>query len=281
MDAGQTGEYLDLLQRYGKFFADIYLHPVIFFILVAIIICVYIVRYIAFVHSYQKIATEKGVLKEYKIYIAAHMSIQLLICFLISYFVIKFANALIDSYIINWILAPTVGLIVSIVVDYKVITPLENKSGFFKNPIIDKKDDEKTDKSSESSKSINNITINVGSKETTTTKEKEVKVEPMKTETEIEIKESNDDIIRSLIHMQEEQSRQLKNLCDVVDAIKDDIVTNRRFELYDAMMTCILRGSATPDEFDRISEKMKTYTALKGNHIQDIYEKKFMNLPIK
>lgn len=281
MDAGQTGEYLDLLQRYGKFFADIYLHPVIFFILVAIIICVYIVRYIAFVHSYQKLATEKGVLKEYKIYIAAHMSIQLLICFLISYFVIKFANALIDSYIINWILAPTIGLIVSIVVDYKVITPLENKSGFFKNPIIDKKDDEKTDNSSESSKSINNITINVGSKETTTTKEKEVKVEPMKTETAIEIKESNDDIIRSLIHMQEEQSKQLKNLCDVVDAIREDIVTNRRFELHDAMMECIKRGYATTDEFDKISEKMKTYTALKGNHIQSLYETKFLPLPIK
>lgn len=281
MSADQTSEYLDLLQRYGKFFADIYLHPVIFFILVAIIITVYIVRYVAFVHEYKKVAIEKGVLKEYKIYIAAHMSLQLLICFLIAYFVIKFANALIDSYIINWILAPTIGLFVSIIFDYKVITPLENKSGFFKNPLVDKKDDEKTDNSSESSKSINNITINVGSKETTTTKEKEVKIEPMKTETEIEIKESNDDIIRSLINIQEQQSKQLKELYELVDAIREDIVTNRRFELHDAMMDCIVKGYATKDEYDRISEKMKSYGNLHGNHIQDLYEKKFQPLPIK
>lgn len=278
MNAGETGEYLELLQRYGKFFADIYLHPVIFFILVTIIIAVYVIRYIMFVKEYKQEATEKGVLKEYKIYVAAHMGMQILICFLIAYFVIKFCNALIDNYIINWILAPTIGLIVSIIFDFKVLVPLEDKSGFFPNPLSKKKkDDKKEENETESNSSVNNITINVGSRETT--KEKEADVEPMNNE--ITITESNEDIIRSLIHMQEEQNKQLQTLYDLVDAIRDDIVTNRRFELHDSMMKCIKRGYATADEYDRISEKMKTYGALHGNHIQSLYQNRFLTLPIK
>lgn len=281
MGADETDKYLELLQRYGKFFADIYLHPVIFFVLVTIIISVYVIRYAIFVNEYKKEASEKGVLKEFRLYVAAHMSIQLLTCFFVSYFVIKFANALIDSYIINWILAPSLGLLLGIILDFKVLVPLENKSGFFTNPLLKNKKDDENDKKeiSESSKSINNITINVGSKTTTTT-EKEAKLEPM--DNGIEIIESNDDIIRTLINVQEEQGRQLQVLMGVIDAMRENIVTNMRFELHDSMMECIIRGYVTTEEYDRISEKMKNYLALKGNHgLTDLYEKKFIVLPIK
>lgn len=282
MNAEEISKYLDIAKNYGKFFADIYFHPVIFFVLVLIIISVYVIRYCVFIFENKTEAINKGVYKEYKLYIMAHMSLQLLICFLCSYVVIKFSNALIDSYIINWILAPTVGLFAGIIIDMKVIIPLENKTDTFTNPIVDKKDEKKKGNNNESANSINNITINVGSKEKSKDKsnDKEAEIESM--DNTINIKETNDDIIRTLVNIQEEQGKQLQDLASVIDAMRENIVTNMRFELHDCMMESVLRGYVTPEEYDRISSKMVNYKSLGGNHgIDNLYNEKFKNLPIR
>lgn len=99
---------------------------------------------------------------------------------------------------------------------------------------------------------------------------------------EIAIREEKDDIIKSIITMQEQQAMALNQMASMVDAIRENIVTNMRFELHDAMMECIIRGSATPTEYERITEKMRNYEAMKGNHgIADLYNNKFKLLPIK
>lgn len=98
---------------------------------------------------------------------------------------------------------------------------------------------------------------------------------------EIAIKEEKDDIIRSIINMQEQQAMALNQMASMVDAIRENIVTNMQFELEDAMMECIVRNSVTPTEYKRISQKMKNYTALDGNHIQDLYNERFKLLPIR
>ena len=98
----------------------------------------------------------------------------------------------------------------------------------------------------------------------------------------ISINESKDEIIKSLVDMQEQQAMTLTQLSTVIDAMRVNIVTNMRFELHDAMMQCIARGYATPTEYDRIREKMQNYKNLNGNHgLTELYEERFIPLQIK
>lgn len=98
----------------------------------------------------------------------------------------------------------------------------------------------------------------------------------------ISINESKDEIIKSLVDMQEQQAMALTQLSTVIDAMRENIVTNMRFELHDAMMECITRGCVTPTEYDRIREKMHNYRNLNGNHgLCELYEERFKTLPIR
>lgn len=99
---------------------------------------------------------------------------------------------------------------------------------------------------------------------------------------EIRIQESQEDIIRTLIDVQEAHGIELKKQSEILDALQMAFMTNLRFELHDAMYNCILKGFATPDEYDLITSKMEVYNALKGNHgIQELYNNQFKQLPIK
>lgn len=293
--------YVEISKEYGKFLADIYVHPVIFFILVGILLCVYAVRFIIIVRKDKPVSIKIGCEKEYVQYVFAHMLTQLLICFSISYFCIKLTYAMIDSYIINWIISPIIGWFSSIIIDGNIIVKIENQTGVFKNPLNNKT---KTEIKKDDINTQNNITINVGSSSNikninrdtaknileNTTKYNE-KNEDAKDKTErqtndkmnetIVINETTEDMIKSLIDVQVKQSDQIHALSQVVDAIRESIMNDKKVLLKRLMYNALERGYTIPQEDERINLEYTSYKGLNGNgYIKELYEDRYLKLPM-
>lgn len=273
--------YLDVAQQWGQFFANIYVHPIIFVTCVSILAGIFLFRYFLIVSYDEEKAKQMNVLKQYKQYVAGHMLLQLLIAFFFAYIVIKFTRALIDSYIINCIISEVIGLTASILIDSKFIVPAEEKHGLFNNPLCPAGSSKNEDSAETGTVSGNSNTININIGHNSAKEEIIDGQAPLFEEDAIEmeqlvtIDERPDAMMKSIIDMQEKQAKMIEDLSVSVIGIRDTMMTNLRFELHDDMMNDIIQGYTTQDNYDRISTKYHDYRiSLKGNHgIEKLFEK--------
>lgn len=99
----------------------------------------------------------------------------------------------------------------------------------------------------------------------------------------MEIKETTENMMKSIIDVQENHREQINELKNTIDGIRATMMTFLRFELKNEMNRCILKGYRTPWETEEIEAKYHDYTEhLSGNHgITRIFEDDFMALPVK
>ncbi len=116
------------IDYYGDKFDKIFVDFKIFIFLVLILVLVFVIRFFVLINI-EKGKKKNKIEKSTILYILSHTTLELLFAFLISYILIKLTNANPESYIINYIAAPSVGVILAIYLDnkkrlinYKIIT---------------------------------------------------------------------------------------------------------------------------------------------------------------
>lgn len=281
----------DIIDEYSDMIDKQYVEPIIFIEFTIILLFVAVIRFfISYnyeISKTKKHKTEKD--KKYiKLYIFGHSFIELIISYVICYTIIKLTHANPSSYILNMIIAPAVGFILAIIIDNKLIIPLQKSSGF--ESIFNSKKSE--DKKSNDSGEIN-ITINNGQPENNSdlpvldNNQSDEYLDKDLADSE-EFNETIIDTINNIKHEQLVQSKKidentirLENAIECLNILKESEMINKKIELKKMIYSCLNQGYATPEQNDRITQFYHSYVSLDGNHeVESLYNNHYLKLPI-
>ena len=194
------------IDYYGDKFDKIFVDFKIFIFLVLILVLVFVIRFFVLINI-EKGKKKNKIEKSTILYILSHTTLELLFAFLISYILIKLTNANPESYIINYIAAPSVGVILAIYLDNKILMPTEYDNGI--GSIIKRKKSKKEKQNSSSSN--NTININIGDtdddKSINISGDKDSKSEVLK-ESDIEEEDFELKVVNVVNNIMEEQLKQ-------------------------------------------------------------------------
>lgn len=292
-------ETVNILNYYFDMFDQTYVKPIIFIEFTTILILVFLIRYFM-LYTIEKNKNKKkyiGDLKSISLYIIGHCAIELLISFFICYCLIKLTHANTHSYIINMIAAPSLGIIIAIYLDNRILIPIENATGLgnvFIKLNNKKKSDDKSD--GNSGNSASNVTINIG------TQQEETKILDMRilkpssisdllSDDITDDEDFNSKIINAVNDIKKEQSMQieiinnntakLENTISDLAILKESEMINKKIELKKMIYACLNKGYATPEENDKITMYYYSYTSLGGNHeVESLYKNHYLKLSV-
>lgn len=277
------------IDYYGDKFDKIFVDFKIFIFLVIILILVFVVRFFVLINI-EKEKRKNKIEKSTILYILSHTSLELLFAFLISYILIKLTNANPESYIINYIAAPSVGVILAIYLDNKILMPTEYDNDI--GSIIKKK---KSKKEQNSSSNNNTININIGDnndddKSVNIFRDKDSKSEVLK-ESDIEEEDFELKVVNVVNNIMEEQLKQsniisentvkLESTIESLNILKESEMINKKIELKKLIYDCLNQGYATPEQNDRITSFYYAYRILGGNHeVESLYKEHYLKLEV-
>lgn len=292
-------ETVNILEYYFNIFDQTYINPIIFIEFTIILILVFSIRYLILYHIEKNKNKKKyiGDLKSISLYIIGHCDIELLAAFFICYCLIKLTHANPQSYIINMIAAPSLGVIIAIYLDNRILIPIENATGLgnvFIKLNNKKKSDDKSD--GNSGNSASNVTINIG------TQQEETKIPDMRilkpssisdllSDDIADDEDFNSKIINAVNDIKKEQSMQieiinnntakLENTISDLAILKESEMINKKIELKKMIYNCLNKGYATPEENDKITMYYYSYTSLGGNHeVESLYKNHYLKLSV-
>jgi len=288
----------EIIDKYANKAGNTYLSPVIFLVLVVIILIFYFARYRAICKiDSDDVNDDPELEKRYHMYTLFHCGLEALMCLIVSYFIIEITDANIKSYIINWVIAPAIGIFVSIYCDNKILMPFEDLHGG--NPLNDKdhhKDDDK--KSPKKSDDKISIIINPSSQQqtvsTSTESEKgtlpstavgsplpnqmEQSISDTKAACKKIFTEHEDVIIKRIEDLETSVANQTKD----IDDIKEYIITDRKSRLTRVIYAALEQGYVKPKENAAILELYHKYTRLVGEdqEIETLFKDQYLKLNV-
>ena len=291
-------ETVNIFKYYFDMFDQTYVKPIIFIEFTTILILVFLIRYLM-LYTIEKNKNKKksiGVLKNISLYIIGHCAIELLVSFFICYCLIKLTHANPQSYIINMIAAPSLGVIISIYLDNRILIPIENATGLG-NVFIKLNNKKKSnDKSGgNSGNSTSNVTINIGTQQETKIPDMKIlkpsSVSDLLSDDIADDEDFNSKIIDAVNEIKKEQSMQieiinnntakLENTISDLAILKESEMINKKIELKKMIYACLNKGYATPEENDKITMYYHSYTSLGGNHeVESLYKNHYLKLPV-
>ena len=258
--------------------------------IVVLLIC-FAIRFKIYYDSADLDKDNKELCKRYRHYIFNHICICFVFAFIISFLGIIIVNSSINI-VWNFLVAPLLGFLVSIIFENEVLTKFEEKYTILDNPLHENKDSEggydnkKEKQSATIGNDTNNININInnGTDNDIDTDEKFV----LKSDDTLSDEEKIEATFNRLIDCQKEQSVllekhtvELENQSQTLNDLQALMKNMIRFELEDMIYSCLNKGYATPAEDKRIRIKYKDYRANKGNgDIEELYEKRYIKLKI-
>ena len=289
--SGSFTEIDNILRNYISQIGAVKYNTVIGISNIVILLICFAIRFKIYYDSADLDKDNKELCKRYRHYIFNHICICFVFAFIISFLGIIIVNSSINI-VWNFLVAPLLGFLVSIIFENEVLTKFEEKYTILDNPLHENKDSEggDDDKKEKQSATIgndtNNININInnGTDNDIDTDEKFV----LKSDDTLSDEEKIEATFNRLIDCQKEQSvllekhtveleNQSRTLNDLQALMKNMI----RFELEDMIYSCLNKGYATPAEDKRIRIKYKDYRANKGNgDIEELYEKRYIKLKI-
>ena len=289
--SGSFTEIDNILRNYISQIGAVKYNTVIGISNIVILLICFAIRFKIYYDSADLDKDNKELCKRYRHYIFNHICICFVFAFIISFLGIIIINSSINI-VWNFLVAPLLGFLVSIIFENEVLTKFEEKYTILDNPLHENKDSEggDDDKKEKQSATIgndtNNININInnGTDNDIDTDEKFV----LKSDDTLSDEEKIEATFNRLIDCQKEQSvllekhtveleNQSRTLNDLQALMKNMI----RFELEDMIYSCLNKGYATPAEDKRIRIKYKDYRANKGNgDIEELYEKRYIKLKI-
>ena len=281
----------DIIDKYSDMIDKQYVDPILFIEFTIVLLSVSIINFLI-LYNYEiskskKVKTERE--KKYiMLYVLGHTFLELIISYIICYSIIKLTHANPSSYILNMIIAPAVGFISAIIIDNKLIIPLQKSSGF--GTIFNSKKSD--DKKSSDSKEIN-ITINNGQTENNSNlpvldnNQSDEYLDKDLADSE-EFNETIIDTINNIKHEQSVQSKKidentirLENAIECLNILKESEMINKKIELKKMIYACLNQGYATPEQNDRITQFYHSYISLGGNHeVESLYNNHYLKLPI-
>ena len=292
-------ETVNILEYYFDKFDHTYVKPIIFIEFTTILILVFFIRYLI-LNSIEKNKNKKkstNDLKNINLYIISHCAIELLAAFFICYCLIALTHANPQSYITNMIAAPSLGFIIAVYLDNRILIPIENATGLgnvFIKLNNKKKSDDKSD--GNGSNSTSNVTINIG------TQQEETKIPDMRilkpsaisdllSDDIADDEDFNSKIIDAINEIKKEQSMQieiinnntvkLENTISDLAVLKESEMINKKIELKKMIYDCLNKGYATPEENDKITMYYHSYASLGGNHeVESLYKNHYLKLPV-
>lgn len=277
------------IDYYGDKFDKIFVDFKIFIFLVLILVLVFVIRFFVLINI-EKGKKKNKIEKSTILYILSHTTLELLFAFLISYILIKLTNANPESYIINYIAAPSVGVILAIYLDNKILMPTEYDNGI--GSIIKRKKSKKEQQNSSSNN--NTININIGDndddKSINISGDKDSKSEVLK-ESDIEEEDFELKVVNVVNNIMEEQLKQsdiitentvkLENTIESLNILKESEMINKKIELKKLIYDCLNQEYATPEQNDRITSFYYAYRRLGGNHeVESLYNDHYIKLPV-
>lgn len=287
----EINQIAQLLEQYGSMFDQNYIYPFVFYILVIIIIFVFSVRYFAIVTVGSNNVDENDPvrMRKFKAYTAFHCVLEAIVCFIVSFIIIEFTNANPESYIINWVLGPSVGMFVAIYFDNKVIMPFEEKNG--QVPYISElksKNQSDTQPKDDDSQHLINININ-GTGVSTNDDDNN---DSPKNNTDC------DDIKRIFIeaidHLNEAHEADVKRIealeesntinAIVIDAIRESILEEKKVRLKKMLYACLEQGYVKPKQNEVVLKYYHLYRSLSNgeydNEIESIYRDRYTKMEV-
>jgi hypothetical protein len=287
----EINQIAQLLEQYGSMFDQNYIYPFVFYILVIIIIFVFSVRYFAIVTVGSNNVDENDPvrMRKFKAYTAFHCVLEAIVCFIVSFIIIEFTNANPESYIINWVLGPSVGMFVAIYFDNKVIMPFEEKNG--QVPYISElksKNQSDTPPKDDDSQHLINININ-GTGVSTNDDDNN---DSPKNNTDC------DDIKRIFIeaidHLNEAHEADVKRIealeesntinAIVIDAIRESILEEKKVRLKKMLYACLEQGYVKPKQNEVVLKYYHLYRSLSngeyGHEIESIYRDRYTKMGV-
>ena len=291
-------ETVNILDYYFGIFDQTYVKPIIFIEFTTILILVFLIRYFM-LYTIEKNKNKKkyiGDLKSISLYIIGHCAIELLVSFFICYCLIKLTHANPQSYIINMIAAPSLGVIIAIYLDNRILIPIENATGLG-NVFIKLNNKKKSDDKSggNSGNSTSNVTINIGTQQETKIPDmtilKPSSVSDLLSDDIADDEDFNSKIINAVNEIKKEQAMQieiinnntakLESTISDLAVLKESEMINKKIELKKMIYACLNKGYATPEENDKITMYYYSYTSLGGNHeVESLYKNHYLKLPV-
>lgn len=289
--SGSFTEIDNILRNYISQIGAVKYNTVIGISNIVILLICFAIRFKIYYDSADLDKDNKELCKRYRHYIFNHICICFVFAFIISFLGIIIINSSINI-VWNFLVAPLLGFLVSIIFENEVLTKFEEKYTILDNPLHENKDSEggDDDKKEKQSATIgndtNNININInnGTDNDIDTDEKFV----LKSDDTLSDEEKIEATFNRLIDCQKEQSVllekhtvELENQSQTLNDLQALMKNMIRFELEDMIYSCLNKGYATPAEDKRIRIKYKDYRANKGNgDIEELYEKRYIKLKI-
>lgn len=230
-------------------------------------------------------------------YIVGHVCVEFIIAYFIAYLITLLRGAADVKVVWYCFVAPGIGLILSMIIDHKIIMPLEkNLPG---NMALTKyhKSGSVKEKEKKDSNEIN-ININTGNKEEGSENQLAslVSVESKFDHIPLEVAQDPDfteriiQDINSMKDTQKEHENALKSLTRMCEGISDMVADLQRAEvqrygvnLKKKIYHCLGKGYATPQEWEEVEVEYEIYhDILHGNgQIQKLHDTKFAQLSVR
>lgn len=249
--------------KLGDFFANMQIMPIIFFVMVGILTVSSVIRYVYL------IKTNKVRFKTKKLRYLGHLLLELLLSIVISYFIIELTHAEMENYVVNWIIAPSIGFIGSIYIHRKYIVPYEK--------IGDLKERGKEESATLSTKKTEGEVSD-------SRLSSFLSVEKIH-RTDLECDEYESivrDRINKLIINQERSTEELEKQTNILNILKECQLEEQRGRLKEMIYDCLSQGYVTPKQDEKIRHAYYVYhEVLGGNHeISELYNKRYLNLKV-
>lgn len=281
----------NIYEFYAKKFSELYVDPKIFIEYNLILLIAFVIRMYVLINieSKKKNKNDKERHNKY-MYIFGHIGIEWFIATIFTYFVVKSTNAMLDSYIINLMIAPFLGFILAVYIDLKFLIPAE--AGTVMGSLNSKSESSKKDDNTSINININNGQVEETKKKnelSTITDEKLSKLSEELLEDEERFDSTILNAINNIVTTQNEHNRRIKETENKLDGIVEIMNQLRESDMIDKQITlkhmiyeCLNNGFATPEENDKITKLYYAYhNLLGGNHeVETLYEDHYLKLPI-
>lgn len=281
-------EYFTIYEYYAKKFSELYVNPIIFLEYNIILLTAFLIRLtLLFKIESRKRSKNVNDRKNKYTYIFRHIGIEWFIATLVTYSIVKSTNALLDSYIINLMIAPFTGFIVGVFLDLKLLIPVESNTmmGSIMSVKKSKRDD-----------SQSNINININQYSDRQDEQTQDKNEILMSTLDEKILEDEEnfnenilDTLNRIIHTQNKQSKQidetdgkLNSIIKSIDYLRESNMIDKQVSLKHMIYQCLNNGFATPEENDKITKMYYAYhELLGGNHeVESLYNDHYLKLSI-
>lgn len=270
---------IEFIDKYSIIIGTTKIYPNLLFIVACLSLVLWSIRCIMWTYIIRKSVKDRRVRLRKTLICCGNSLIGAVVAFSISVIITIVTDTMLNIPLSCFVF-PMIGFIGSYLFDVKVMmevpdTPCETHT----KP----KSQDKT-----SDKSGNTVIVNVGSNIEETANTNQHILDSSDTEL---IKESDIDLddysekvreaVNELRAIQIKHGEQIEEQSDILRAVRDTMMTDKKYQLKNMIYTALDNGYVTPDDNERIVAEYNNYRALRGNgEVQRLFEVQYSKLDV-